>query len=75
MTDPNSIYRKLYNRDLDFFLWCIEKQSKAPYLFKLHIQSYNKNEMKVPTVKRSVQALIPHAPVNQKKQLQPKVQI
>lgn len=23
MTDPNSIYRKLYNRDLQFFLWVI----------------------------------------------------
>lgn len=24
MTDPNSLYRKLYNRDMQFFLWVIE---------------------------------------------------
>ena len=60
MTDPNSIYRKLYNRDLQFFLWVIEKQANAPYLFKLHLQANNKNEMKPNTVKRSIKALIPH---------------
>ena len=26
MTDPNSIYRKLYNRNLDFFVWVIEQE-------------------------------------------------
>ena len=58
MTDPNSIYRKLYNRSLDFFLWVIDSEP-APYVFKLHIQANHKSEMKVNTVKRSVQALIP----------------
>ena len=62
MTDPNSIYRKLYNRDMDFFLWVLEKQNKAPYVFKLHLQANSKNEMKVPTVKRSIKALISYSP-------------
>lgn len=46
MTDHNSIYRKLYNRDIEFFLWVIERQQKAPYVFKLHVQANSKNEMK-----------------------------
>jgi len=36
LTDPNSIYRKLYNRSLEFFLWVIDKEP-APYVFKLHV--------------------------------------
>ena len=47
MTDQNSIYRKLYNRDINFFLWILERQEKAPYVFKLHVQANSKNEMKV----------------------------
>ena len=76
LTDPNSIYRKLYNRNVDFFLWCIEQES-APYTFKLHVQGLNKNDMKVPMVKRSVQALIPHQPSGgpSKKSSLPKIQV
>ena len=58
LTDPNSIYRKLYNRSMEFFLWVIDREP-APYIFKLHVQALSKNEMKTSTVKRSVQALIP----------------
>jgi len=36
MTDPNSIYRKLYNRNMEFFLWILERE-EAPYVFKLHV--------------------------------------
>ena len=35
-TDKDSLYRKLYNRSLPFFVWVIE-QEPAPYIFKLHI--------------------------------------
>ena len=51
--DPNSLYRKLYNRNMEFFLWVLEKDP-APYFFKLHIQAQKKNEMRAPMVKRSV---------------------
>lgn len=60
LTDPNSIYRKLYNRNMEFFLWVLEREP-SPFVFKLHVQALNKNEIKVPMVKRSVQALIPSA--------------
>lgn len=53
LTDPNSIYRKLYNRNMEFFLWVLEKEP-APFIFKLHVQAQNKSEMKVNQVKRSV---------------------
>ena len=75
-TDPNSIYRKLYNRNMDFFLWILDREP-APYTFKLHVQAQTKNEMKVAIVKRSVQSLIPqHATSNSaaKKTAAPKVQ-
>lgn len=70
MTDPNSIYRKLYNRNMEFFLWVIEREP-SPFIFKLHIQALNKNEMKVNTVKRSVQAMIPSLPSSKKHGAQP----
>lgn len=60
MTDPNSLYRKLYNRSLDFFLWAIDQES-PPYKFKLHIQAQNAKELKVPQLKRSIELLIPVA--------------
>jgi hypothetical protein len=43
---------------MEFFLWVLEREP-SPYVFKLHVQALNKNEIKVPMVKRSVQALIP----------------
>lgn len=36
LTDPDSIYRKLYNKSLQFFLWTIDVEP-APSIFKLHI--------------------------------------
>jgi hypothetical protein len=57
MTDPNSIYRKLYNRNMDFFLWILERE-QAPFVLKLHVQAKNKKDMNVPMVKRSIQALV-----------------
>lgn len=57
MTDPNSIYRKLYNRNMDFFLWILEREP-APFVIKLHLQARNKNDMKVAMVKNSILALI-----------------
>ena len=65
LTDPNSIYRKLYNRSLEFFLWVIDKEP-APYVFKLHVQAETQKEIKVNTVRRSVQALIPRSQNNKK---------
>ena len=35
-TDPNSIYRKLYNRNMEFFLWILDREP-APFVFKLHV--------------------------------------
>lgn len=58
LTDPNSLYRKLYNRSLDFFLWAIDQES-APYKFKLHVQALNSKELKVPIIKRSLEFLMP----------------
>lgn len=70
MTDPNSIYRKLYNRNLEFFLWVIATEP-APFFFKLHVQALTKTEMKPSMVKRSVQALVPNA--TGKGRCQPKI--
>jgi hypothetical protein len=58
VTDPNSLYRKLYNRSLDFFLWVIDVE-QLPYTFKLHVQALSKNEIKPQMVKRSIEFLIP----------------
>lgn len=35
-TDPNSLYRKLYNRDLAFFQWVIDRE-QGPILIKIHV--------------------------------------
>jgi hypothetical protein len=62
LTDPNSLYRKLYNRSLDFFKWVIDKeadQKKLPLIFKLHVQAMSTKEIKVPMLKRSIEAMIP----------------
>ena len=74
MTDPNSLYRKLYNRNMDFFLWIIESEP-APYIFKLHVQAMNKNETKAAGIKRSVQALIGQNSGTGKKAQPPKIQV
>ena len=58
LTDPNSLYRKLYNSNLDFFLWVLDVE-KPPFSFKLHVQAQTPRELKMVQVKRSVQALIP----------------
>lgn len=58
LTDPNSIYRKKYNRSLDFFLWVIDNE-RPPYRFKLHIQALKANEASYSTIKRSIEFLVP----------------
>lgn len=35
-TDPNSLYRQVFNRDLNFFLYVIDK-TEPPYVIKLHV--------------------------------------
>jgi len=57
MTDANSLYRKLYNRSLDFFLWVIE-QEPAPYVFKLHVQANSAKEITLAMMRRSMDALL-----------------
>jgi hypothetical protein len=54
------LYRKLYNRSLDFFLWVIDYES-PPYKFKLHVQANTNSELKIPAIKRSIEFLIPVA--------------
>lgn len=68
LTDHNSLYRKLYNRSLDFFKWVIDRE-KPPYIFKLHVQAFSAKEIKIPMVKRSIEFLIPHS------QQKPKIDI
>lgn len=58
MTDPNSLYRKLFNRDVNFFLWVIERE-KGPILIKIHVQANSQRELKQTHIRRSVMALLP----------------
>ena len=44
LTNPNSIYRKYYNRNLKFFIWIIQRED-PPYIFKIHIQAKNNKEI------------------------------
>ncbi len=39
-TDPNSIYRQKYSKDLNFFLWAIDR-FEHPIQFKMHL-AYSK---------------------------------
>ena len=57
MTDPESLYRKLYNKSLAFFLWVIEVEP-APSIFKLHITANSLKEMNMAMTRNSVEALI-----------------
>ena len=43
-TDPNSLYRQVFNRDLNFFLYVIDHTS-PPYNLKLHISTKSNSEM------------------------------
>lgn len=54
LTDKDSLYRKLYNRSLLFFLWVIE-QEKPPYVFKLHVQALTLKELSIPQVRTSIE--------------------
>lgn len=69
LTDPNSLYRKLYNRSLEFFLWVIDHE-EPPYTFKLHVQALSAKEIKIPMVKRSIEFLIPVSPSKPKIDIQ-----
>ena len=71
MTDLNSLYRKLYNRDLTFFCWVID-QERATIYIKLHIQAQSQREFKPKDIRRSVIALLPR---NMHKDNQPNIQI
>ena len=43
-TDPNSVYRQVFNRDLSFFLFVIDN-TEPPYYIKLHITTLVPNEL------------------------------
>jgi hypothetical protein len=58
LTDKDSLYRKLYNRSLPFFTWVIDEEPE-PYVFKLHIQALTLKELTIPSVRYSVESLIP----------------
>ena len=56
-TDPDSLYRKLYNKSLSFFIWIIETEP-GPFVVKLHIQALSIKEMNMNQVRASLEALI-----------------
>ena len=53
-TDKDSLYRKLYNRSLPFFVWVIE-QEPSPYIFKLHIQAQTLKDLTMSSVRASIE--------------------
>ena len=57
MTDKDSLYRKLYNRSLPFFVWVIE-QEPAPFIFKLHIQAMTLKELTITSVRQSIEVFL-----------------
>ena len=57
LTDPDSLYRKLYNKSLAFFLWVIEVDPE-PFTFKLHITANTLKEINIAMIRTSVEALI-----------------
>lgn len=52
-TDPNSIYRQVFNRDLKFFLYVIDN-SELPIHMKLHVQTQSPGELSDSAVKLSL---------------------
>lgn len=52
-TNPNSIYRRYYNKNLKFFLWVIQKED-PPYIFKMHIQAKDTYDLTEPIVVNSI---------------------
>jgi hypothetical protein len=57
MTDPESLYRKLYNKSLTFFLWVIEVEESPP-IFKLHVTANTLKEINIAMIRTSVEALV-----------------
>ena len=57
LTHPSSLYRKLFNRSLEFFLWVLE-HSKPPYVVKLHVLALSLKEIKMPSMRRSIDSLV-----------------
>jgi len=43
-TDPNSLYRTVFSRDLDFFLYVFD-HTDSPFQIKLHIDLKSPNEV------------------------------
>ena len=53
MTDPNSLYRQVFSRDLSFFLYVIENVN-TPISIKLHVNTLDSNELTDSDVHRSI---------------------
>ena len=53
MSDPHSLYRQVFNRDLDFFLFVIDN-TPAPFHIKLHITTLYPDEVSSLDVVESV---------------------
>lgn len=62
LTDPNSLYRKVYNKKLHFFMWVMEVEP-PPYIFKLHVTAVmDKFKVTMKSIRRSVEKLLPEIP-------------
>jgi len=53
MTDPNSLYRQVFSRDLSFFLYVIDHVN-TPISIKLHVNTLNSNELADQDIHRSI---------------------
>ena len=53
MTDPNSLYRQVFSRDLSFFLYVIENVN-TPISIKLHVNTLDSNELTDSDIHRSI---------------------
>ena len=56
-TDPNSVYRQVFNRDLSFFLFVIDN-TEPPYFIKLHVTTLLPNEVTEEEVVASITRFI-----------------
>eukprot|EP00347_Sterkiella_histriomuscorum_P013453 403364654 len=53
LTNPNSLYRKMYNKNLKFFLWVIENE-QPPYIFKMHVQAHSSNDINTQLIQQAI---------------------
>lgn len=57
LTDPHSLYRQVFNRDLNFFLYVLD-HTDPPFLLKLHVSFLNEQEMSMLDIKGSALSMI-----------------